>query len=923
MVWKGASSQRSSEFNDDVVVLEIVTEPPPLRPSQIAVLGTPQLQARHSFKSLGFPQLKTIAGGYAVGEIVGRVSAPGRAPMRAEPIELNTRRVVQPGMSGSAVLDEEQNLIVGVIERSFIEPADAPGTGLAWAVDAHVLTFDPFLLDISEYPHPRRTLAPASINEEMVRGATAAHPGDYYMRRGTTSGVVARDRFMQDLLGHSGDPRRRMVALVGFGGEGKTTVASSWTARILEETGMPIFWWTFTTPEADTFFASALSHLTTGSLVSVDSISQRMDWLSMLIQRRGYIFVLDGLEMLQSRDDQRYGNIVDADLRTFLRRFAAKESESFCILTSRLPLPDLIDIPSASYVEERIQRLTVGEGVELLTNRGVQGSSGDMESLVNTWDGHALSLAVLAGFIVSRFDGMAAKARLLTPSKDQASDERLESLLGYYDEYLSGREKSILKIMSAFRGAIPTAWLLELASLDEMLPPDPSMIGISPEESLSIAKNLSLLSLLTHDDQNDRFDLHPLVRQHYREVLALAPREIRKALHSHIASRYYAAASQIEGETTLSGLTPLIEAVYHFCHCDQATYALQVYRERIEQGDVMRLSYRLNAYGTVSSLMDAFFPEEDFRRDPLLEKVADARYVVNRKAVALMNTGSLTAAAVLFERAVAIGEEGGDILGSCRSAQNLAEVNIYLGRLDASRAATVRALALADSLGDEHDDEVRDCHACLGWSASLAGRDEDALREFELAQEIQRRLEADPNSILLDIWGVAHADFLRIQGKLIQARRIAEANMSYARDNELVDNVSICNRLLGQLEMQEGDRHVAFGHLDAAVTAARSISERTVLLEALAARGRAHARYGNAHNASQDLEEAAQYAQGSAYRLLEIDVHIGLAWWHMRLGDTDSAGDEIVWCRESAGQTGYAWALGDVEELLGELAALQ
>ncbi len=61
-----------------------------------------------------------------------------------------------------------------------------------------------------------------------------------------------------------------------------------------------------------------------------------------------YLFVLDGLEVMQHQDGDQYGLIQSNDLRDFLVYFAAPEHESFCLVTSRAPLLDLMEYTTYS-----------------------------------------------------------------------------------------------------------------------------------------------------------------------------------------------------------------------------------------------------------------------------------------------------------------------------------------------------------------------------------------------------------------------------------------------------------------------------------------------------------------------------------------------------------------------------------------------
>lgn len=51
-----------------------------------------------------------------------------------------------------------------------------------------------------------------------------------------------------------------------------------------------------------------------------------------------YLFILDGLEIMQHQGGDQYGLLKSSDFRKFLEYFAAPDHESFCLVTSRAPL---------------------------------------------------------------------------------------------------------------------------------------------------------------------------------------------------------------------------------------------------------------------------------------------------------------------------------------------------------------------------------------------------------------------------------------------------------------------------------------------------------------------------------------------------------------------------------------------------------
>jgi len=147
-----------SDHEDDVVLLQL-DGPPPLSPEQMPVLGSATTSRRQaSFSSYGYAQAGNRLSRYADGKIMGPVEIllKEEEELLGKPLELRTENV-RPGMSGGAVLDEEQNLVVGLVTAYWLARGDPPN--MAYATNGHVLTFDPLNLSLQDEPHPNKPAA--------------------------------------------------------------------------------------------------------------------------------------------------------------------------------------------------------------------------------------------------------------------------------------------------------------------------------------------------------------------------------------------------------------------------------------------------------------------------------------------------------------------------------------------------------------------------------------------------------------------------------------------------------------------------------------------------------------------------------------------------------------------------------------------
>jgi hypothetical protein len=131
----------------------------PLGPESMPVLGTAEKSQGNGFRSYGYRRLEDYLAGWAHGTIHGPVEAPPKRKVQAEPVQLESNQINR-GMSGSAVLDLERNLVIGIISETWFPDKSGKDSDTGWAVDAHVLSLAPLGLPVQDAPLPLKA-APA------------------------------------------------------------------------------------------------------------------------------------------------------------------------------------------------------------------------------------------------------------------------------------------------------------------------------------------------------------------------------------------------------------------------------------------------------------------------------------------------------------------------------------------------------------------------------------------------------------------------------------------------------------------------------------------------------------------------------------------------------------------------------------------
>ena len=218
------------DHDDDVVVLQL-DGPPPLAPEQMPKLGTAEPSLGHGFRSYGYAPVGNRLARYAHGDIMGPVEMMPGTPLHVEPVELRTRNI-RRGMSGGPVLDMERNLVVGLVTSYWL--VDEDPDNIAYATNGRVLTFDPLNVPLQDVPQPKKP-APQpqaeyqdAARQVAQRSASTRREPQFYGAPPPLAEWVGRADLLAGLTRDYSDPERRVTGLIGFGGEGKSSLARKW-----------------------------------------------------------------------------------------------------------------------------------------------------------------------------------------------------------------------------------------------------------------------------------------------------------------------------------------------------------------------------------------------------------------------------------------------------------------------------------------------------------------------------------------------------------------------------------------------------------------------------------------------------------------------------------------------------------------------
>jgi len=919
------------QHDDDVVLLQLVGGASPLAPEQIAVLGTADSSDRNPFRSYGYRRLEDYIAGWADGTIQGCIEPPEGHMVQCDPVQLQSSQINR-GMSGAAVLDVERNLVVGIVSETWFPDQSTKDRDTAWAINARVLSLAPLGLSLRDESLPLR--AAPEPKTDVAQARAAVTPMDRFAWNSAPDILkewTGRNELLEQITQDWLNLQKHVTGLIGFGGEGKSSLARKWVDNICkgEQPSIPtpdgIFWWGFNEKRSvDEFLEAALKWMSGGHIDPrvVPSSSVRAQIIGAMLGAGRYLFVLDGLEVMQNQEGDRFGLLQSNDLRDLLTYFARSDNQSFCLVTSRAPLLDLMEY--TTYTHREVDRLSAADGRALLRKLGVQGKYDTLDKLVADWDGHALTLSLLAAILTERYGGdVAHVADLPTPTMDEPRYERVHRVLRRYDEHLTDVEREFLKLFSAFRTPVHESAFdkVFLPLISKSQKPESKLFeigklgfGISNLEAM--VKHLATYRILRFDAHERTYTTHPLIRNHYLALLTKGDSAQEKAAHEQIKDYYLSIAGDTPEYPTLDDLKPLIEVVHHACQANAYTEAHKIRRDRIDQEDRFILMHLLGAYDTYLNMVKEFFPDGNLSREP--QGIPhEQSWILNTIGLCLMNLGRLHEAVPFYERAVTSYLTRKDWSNASTGHINLADLHAQLGVLEASTEAATCALDLARRAVNKQNEYISlSYHA---WALHLTGELISASTMFEQAEVLIKQLFPQLHYIF-SLWGIKHADHLKRKSDSDYARRVTIANMEQSELGHWTPQISQCHRVLGDLDADAGQHTSAREHYDTALKIARSISYRPALIEALLACGRWAAKHmKDAMSAFNDLNEALGYAVESGYRIYEADIRNALGWTHLANSDKQNARAETEHALQMSKEMGYYWGKVDAEEVLAAL----
>ncbi len=471
----------------------------------------------------------------------------------------------------------------------------------------------------------------------------------------TTNHLVGRVPQLARLDKAWSEGRCNVLEVVAWAGVGKTSLINDWLGRLRIDRyrgARRVFAWSFyrqgresPAVSGDLFVETALRWFGDPD-PSSGSSWERGKRLAQAVASVRTLLILDGLEPLQYALGETAGRLRDPALASLLGGLA-ESNPGLVVVTSRSAIADLAHLDGDDVVILELAHLSPDEGAQLLQSLGAIGEFPQLKQASLDYGNHPLALTLLGSYVEDAYGGdIKRRGEIRTLEADIRHGGHAQRVLSSYQEWFGpGPHVETLELLGLFDRPVDQAVLQSISDGDDGAAP--ACAQLSTEEWRRVFSRLRRAGLLLQRDpyRPELLDVHPLVREHFRESFRHGDpsrwQTGNKRLFSHFSQQ------SAPFPETLEQMEPLFRAVAHGCEADEHDRALELYRTRIMQGDDWFAANDLGAYSSLISALSNFFVDRNFgtpvvgltRDDRLLVLLESATYLSALRGYAATEVG--------------------------------------------------------------------------------------------------------------------------------------------------------------------------------------------------------------------------------------------------------------------------------------------
>lgn len=745
------------------------------------------------------------------------------------------------------------------------------------------------------------------------------------------------------------DPRVGVLALVGFGGVGKSALVRHWLETRFEPAAsaprfLGVSFYSQGTREhggsSSQFLVQALK-----ALGEPDRSKDRGERLAELVAAEPTVLVLDGLEPLQYGPGPRSleGRLHDSDVRDLLLNLASRPGRSLCVVSTRVQLTDE-GLQTPSCLQRSVEVLAREDAWQILVSRGVRGSEAELKEAAESLGCHPLALVLAAEYLHTFAEGRVERLREVDLLSEETREGRhARSVTAAYEMALrrdgAPLDLELLGVMGLFDRPTRWHWLRWLAAKPVIRGVTRHLAAADSRELWEAISRLRQWGMLAPPESLERPDLdtHPLIREYFGQMLRRRNPAGWRAAHSRmfesIVKILYEKQSDASVYEKQSRIEAISQGIVHGSAAGRYREALKLYDFNLvgalrflDVRQFLGVQIKSSDRAALVAALSGFF-DKPWERPVSSLRRKNVEWVAHEAAYLLESVGRPVEAAQAMgawvkARAPRVKwKDAFELMGFMGLADRLTELYLIGGDVEQAVASAPKVVEFADRSGDDNWRVItRSSYAEALYRAGHLVEAQAAIGEAE-----RIKAEMEPEFPMLHFFpGYRYCSLLLHQGRYKEVLARTIWVLRWPKHFLQFNQTPFTYLSLAQAHTQRAEREGVGRNLRRAEEFIKRaeyflMGYPVMHFQVLTARVECYRVGGNFQRALTVLNEAMEVATRAGMRLFQADCHLGYARLYSALHGKEQAQERLAKAREMIERMGYHLRDEALKELETEL----